>query len=370
MALDNKIAGAFANAITGGLIGGITSIFSRKPNFEEQRRKQEDLSNDAARINYVWGEKAAQSAFNRQLQMYERTMQDNSYEARREQLENAGLSVGLMYGQAGAQGGGAGSLGGGTQAQTGGARAGDAAAIAGLALQQKQLELQEIATTADANLKNAQAENLGAKTETENTTRATVMAGLRETARGQWIANNLEQFKQWVDNRIFEGHKTNAKWSDDILGEFEARSESLTTATVITPVIEQMVKTATAESQQSLMAAEEALTEAKTKWGAQQVLIDYMNTLIAKQNANTNEYNAATNRLEYSLRKLLSEYDIRMTNTQMSQIIQGMELNEKKVEFGTGGWAKAALIIHGLSSIGQFYVGGQMAKAALMKAAK
>lgn len=350
-------------------LGAVTSMLGKK-GFTTRRREQDLLNQDAARTNYYWGEKAAQNAFIRQLQMYERTMQDNSYEARRKQLEKAGLSVGLMYGQPGVQGGGAGSLGGGIQGSTGGARAGDAAAIAGLALQQKQIQLQEIATIADANLKNTQAKNLEAKTTTEDESRNAVITGLRETARGQWIANNLEQFNQWVDSRIFEGHKTKAKWSDDILGEFEARSESLTTTNAIIPVIEQMVKTTTAESQQSLMAAEEALTNAKTKWGAQQVLIDYMNTLIAKQNANTNEYNAATNRLEYSLKKLLSEYDIRMTNTQVSQIIQSMELNEKKVEFGTGGWAKAALIIHGLSSLGQFYIGGQMAKAAMIKATK
>lgn len=357
------------NIIT-GVLGAATTLLGKKPDFEEKRREQERLSSDAARINYEWGEKAARNAYNRQMEMYERTLKDNSFAARRKQMEDAGLSVGLLYGQAGAQGGGAGSLEGGTQGQTGGAKAGDAAAIAGLALQQKQLDLQEIATIADANLKNAQAENLGAKTTTENKTRDQVIAGLRESARGQWIANNLEQFNQWVDKTILNGHNTNAKWSDDVLGEFEARSESLTTAAQLTPIIGQMVKTATAEQQQALMAAEEALTQGKTKWGAQQVLIDYMNMLVAKQNANTNEYNAATNRLEYSLKKLLSEYDIKMTNTQISQIVQAMELNERQVEFGTGGWAKASTIIHGLSSVGQFYVGGQMAKAAMLKATR
>lgn len=62
-----------------------------------------------ARINYEYGEKAAQNAFKRQMQLYQISKQDNSPEARREQLEDAGMSVGLMYGGGGMSGGGAGS---------------------------------------------------------------------------------------------------------------------------------------------------------------------------------------------------------------------------------------------------------------------
>lgn len=168
--IGNIFKGA-GESLLGGLVsGGIgqitSSLFggnSQKP-FWQIREEQNALNADAAKINYEYGEKAAQNAYNRQMEAYRQSYQDQSYQAMRKQMEDAGLSVGLMYGN-GSSGGGAGQLGGGTQGNTGGAVAGNAAQAYGMALQSKQLELQERQVNADAALKQAQAQNIEKQTE-------------------------------------------------------------------------------------------------------------------------------------------------------------------------------------------------------------
>ena len=81
--------------LTSGLIGGITSLFGGD---KKQLEMQKELNEQAARLNYEYGEMAAENAYKRQLAMYERSYQDQSYSAMRKQMEDAGLSVGLMYG--------------------------------------------------------------------------------------------------------------------------------------------------------------------------------------------------------------------------------------------------------------------------------
>ena len=68
--------------------------------------------------DYQYGEKAAENAYNRQLAMYQRSYEDQSYKAMVEQMEDAGLSVGLMYGGSGS-GGGAGAMSGAPKGDTG-----------------------------------------------------------------------------------------------------------------------------------------------------------------------------------------------------------------------------------------------------------
>lgn len=374
--MSGLLTGLAAGVASGVVGNAFSTLLSRKKGFYQIFDEQQRLNEDAARINYKWGERAAENAFIRQMQMYEKTMQDNSFAARRKQMEDAGLSVGLMYGQAGQGGGGAGSLGGGTQGATGGAKAGDAATIYGMALQKEQLQLQRIATIADANLKNAQAENLGANTKTTEDSREAILAGLKETARGQWIANNLEQFGQWLNKENTLGNTPfKTTWTDKFLGTFEARAESLTTAKAVAPVVEAMTARATGQSQIELNAANQALTDRKTSREAQALMIDLMMLEVARQNAAANQTqaaaaikNAATNRLQYSLNEYLASYGVKLTNMQIEQLANSIYNQNRITDFNTGGWAKAAIGIGGLKTVGSFIVGGALAKAAGMNA--
>ena len=109
-----------------GLLGSIGQGRRQKKAIEAQKKAQMELNEQAAELNYQYGEKAAENAYNRQLAMYQRSYEDQSYKAMVGQMEDAGLSIGLMYGGNGS-GGGAGAMSGAPKGDTGGAIAGQAA---------------------------------------------------------------------------------------------------------------------------------------------------------------------------------------------------------------------------------------------------
>lgn len=129
-----------ASASSGGILG-LFGIGNKKRE-KRQLENQIKLNEAAAQTNYKYGQMAAQNAFNRQMYMYERSYNDQSYAAMRKQMEDAGLNVGLMYGDRGASGGGAGSMSGAPKGDTGGAQAGQAdSPAAQAAMRNEQLRL-------------------------------------------------------------------------------------------------------------------------------------------------------------------------------------------------------------------------------------
>lgn len=165
---------AIADGLTGGLtsgisgtIGGLFGGIGAKKRLKRQVEAQKQLNEQAAKLNYEYGEKAAENAYKRQMQMYERSYQDQSYSAMRQQMEDAGLSVGLMYGGSGS-GGAGGATTGAPQGETGGAEAGRAdspAAQQAAAIQQAQLGLGLVSMKKDLAMKDAQIEEINATAE-------------------------------------------------------------------------------------------------------------------------------------------------------------------------------------------------------------
>ena len=130
---DSLISG-LGSGIVGaglGLLGNIGAGSRQEKAIEAQKEAQMALNEQAAELNYEYGEKAAENAYKRQLAMYQKSYEDQSYKAMVGQMEDAGLSVGLMYGGNGS-GGGAGAMSGAPKADTGGAIAGQAANVAAL----------------------------------------------------------------------------------------------------------------------------------------------------------------------------------------------------------------------------------------------
>lgn len=156
----------FANPLS-GLIGeasGILNILGIGR--RRQIRQQKEMVENAAKINYKYGEMAAENAFERQQVLYNRTYQDQSYANQVAQMDAAGLSPGLMYGKGGAGGGGAGSTTGAPMGATGAAGAGSAAdpnmqlqALMSL----RQVRMSERKNEAEINLLNTQADALKAE---------------------------------------------------------------------------------------------------------------------------------------------------------------------------------------------------------------
>lgn len=179
-----------------GIIGDVSGILNTLGvGRRRQVRQQKEMAENAAKINYKYGEMAAENAFERQQVLYNRTYQDQSYANQVAQMDAAGLSPGLMYGKGGAGGGGAGSTTGAPMGATGATGAGSAAdpnmqlqALMSL----RQVRMSERKNEAEINLLNTQAKALEAE------------AGKNQEETQTIIEKRLWQVKQ----EMFEGWKS------------------------------------------------------------------------------------------------------------------------------------------------------------------
>lgn len=209
-----SVGNATADGLTGGLasgisgaIGGLFGGIGAKKRLKRQVDAQKQLNEQAAQLNYEYGEKAAKNAYKRQMEMYERSYQDQSYAAMRGQMEDAGLSIGLMYG-GGGNGGAGGATTGAPMGETGGAEAGRAdspAAQQAAAVQQAQLGLGLAMMKKDLAMKDAQIKEINATAEAKR-----AEAGLStekkvtEMKQREKFLKKLdeENLKTWLDNKI------------------------------------------------------------------------------------------------------------------------------------------------------------------------
>lgn len=150
-----------------GIVGSASGILNTLGiGRKKQIQQQKEMVENAAKINYKYGEMAAENAFERQQVLYNRTYQDQSYANQVAQMDAAGLSPGLMYGKGGAGGGGAGSTTGAPMGATGATGAGSAAdpnAQLQALMSLRQVRMSERKNEAEINLLNTQAEALKAE---------------------------------------------------------------------------------------------------------------------------------------------------------------------------------------------------------------
>ena len=176
-----------------GIIGKASGILNMLGlGRKKQMQQQKEMVENAAKINYKYGEMAAENAFERQQVLYNRTYQDQSYANQVAQMDAAGLSPGLMYGKGGAGGGGAGSTTGAPMGATGAAGAG-AAADPNMQLQAlmslRQVRMSERKNEAEINLLNTQAAALKA-----------------EAGKNQEETQSIVEKRLWeVKQEMFEG---------------------------------------------------------------------------------------------------------------------------------------------------------------------
>lgn len=178
-----------------GTIGSVSGILNMLGiGRRKQIRQQKEMAENAAKINYKYGEMAAENAFERQQVLYNRTYQDQSYANQVAQMDAAGLSPGLMYAKGGAGGGGAGSTTGAPMGATGAAGAGAAAdpnAQLQALMSLRQVRMNERKNEAEINLLNTQAKALEAE------------AGKNREETTSIIEKRIWQVKQ----EMFEGWK-------------------------------------------------------------------------------------------------------------------------------------------------------------------
>lgn len=178
-----------------GIIGSASGILNMLGiGRKRQIRQQREMVENAAKINYKYGEMAAENAFERQQVLYNRTYQDQSYANQVAQMDAAGLSPGLMYGKGGAGGGGAGSTTGAPMGVTGAVGAGAAAdpnAQLQALMSLRQARMNERKNEAEINLLNTQAEALE-----------------EEAAKNREETTSIIEKRIWqVKQEMFEGWK-------------------------------------------------------------------------------------------------------------------------------------------------------------------
>lgn len=316
-----KVAGnAAADGMTGGLASGLSGAISGLfggigygNKLKKQVEAQKQLNEQAAKLNYEYGEKAAENAYQRQMQMYERSYQDQSYSAMRQQMEDAGLSVGLMYG-GGGSGGAGGATTGAPQGETGGAEAGRAdspAAQQAVAVQQAQLglglvsmkkdlaikdaQIEEINATAEA--KRAEAANLTEKSITEMQQRDWIVRGAKEIAHAHYI-DRLR--KEYEDTQPVEGGK-DMEWNDVQFGAYKIVYEGMRNQETRVGVLEAISRTNKNDEERNAAKALARLNNAKAEgyWRELQIELIKGNAMAAM---------AAAQKLNAEMKKLDLEH--------------------------------------------------------------
>lgn len=310
-----------------GLLGSIGAENRREKAIEAQKEAQMALNEQAAKLNYLYGEKAAENAYKRQLAMYQRSYEDQSYKAMVGQMEDAGLSVGLMYGGNGS-GGGAGAMSGAPKGDTGGAIAGqaaNAAALMEMENQRRSLALQQASMAKDIQLKDAEIElkkteadksrkdalYTEALTETENILRSAKAHREFWEGRLSWIENLRKQFEDVTTPS--EDGEMNA--TEDMYGNYEIISKAIGTASKAADVLKVIAETGTEEQRKVCLAAEAALTNEKVKgyWKELEVAIKNANSQAIV--AAATKLNSETNRMDIE-----HKYGVKMTVKQWVEL--------------------------------------------------
>lgn len=177
MGLGANLAGIAAKRLVGTVFNGIFGNNNKLEDQEELMRKAWEYEKAGMGLQYNYGQQAADAEYRRNLQMWK----DTNFGAQRNEMEKAGLSVGLMYGNGG---GSAASTAGGTATQPSAPKTNPIE----VGLQQQALGLQ---------LKQIEAQNKLANAETAKT-----LAEANKIAGVDTEGKNLENKWQEIENRI------------------------------------------------------------------------------------------------------------------------------------------------------------------------
>lgn len=178
--LAGAVTGGIGSIVSGGL-GLLGGLFKRNNNgFKNQQKLMQqawEYEKEGMGLQYNYGQQAADAEYRRNLQMWK----DTNFGAQRAEMENAGLSVGLMYGNGG---GSAASTAGGTATQPNAPKTNPVE----VALQQEAMGLQLKQIEAQNRLANAEA--------TKTIAEANKIAGV--DTKGQDLENKWKE----IENRI------------------------------------------------------------------------------------------------------------------------------------------------------------------------
>lgn len=178
--LAGAVTGGIGSIVSGGL-GLLGGLFKKNNNGlkNQQKLMQQawEYEKEGMGLQYNYGQQAADAEYKRNLQIWKET----NFGAQRAEMEDAGLSVGLMYGNGGGQ---AASTAGGTATQPNAPKTNPVE----VALQQQSLGLQLKQIEAQNRLANAEA--------TKTIAEANKIAGV--DTKGKELENKWQE----IENRI------------------------------------------------------------------------------------------------------------------------------------------------------------------------
>lgn len=244
--------------------------------------------NIANKNNYKWSEKAAESSFKRQMEMYERQYKDKSPLNVVNQLEAAGLNKSLMF--SGGAGGVGGAASGATAPQT---QFSGQAPQKGLNLAVTMTQLEQMKAQTD--LIKAQKDKTEAETGGVNTNIAKMNSEI-ENIKAATTNTELRNQLQNIQNEIAEATKTASIWeATNRVAKLEAEISNIMQNTELT----EANKTTVNESRAYIITQMvQNIAESTSKIKLNNEQIDKIKNEIAvmQQQIDINEFNAETGR--------------------------------------------------------------------------
>lgn len=191
--------GTTVGGIIGGGLGLLGGLFGGGNSTKDQEKLMEkawEYEKEGMGMQYQYGQAAANAAQQRNMEMWNQT----NYGAQRQHMEDANLSVGLMYG-----GGGQGAVSQGGQATQ---PSGPTSNPVGMALQYKQIEQQNEAIKSQTILN--QAEAAKALAEAKKTSGVDTKKTEFEI-KWQEIENRIQESREQIASSNIEEAQANAK---------------------------------------------------------------------------------------------------------------------------------------------------------------
>lgn len=306
MGLGEDFGMSVAEAAVGTALSIGSNAAGAAMNYNYNRKSQEwqhEYNKENMYLNERWNRERAEIANNYARENWQMQNEYNTPEKQRQRLEDAGLSVGLMYGGAGSTGGT--QMGSPASSGTGGVP-GAAAPQSSLghgAQAVRLLETLAVQSEIDVNKSiaernRAEARNLGEGTQTIVETRPLIVAELKEKGKMQWIQNS---FDTYMHEREFENDKTKV-FVHNQYGSIQFKPDSVLTQAQVAALME-----ATARANNLEANAEYTRTRNSGYWAE---MANALTTAEAAwKNADANEKRLVIDGVLASARKMEAEYN-------------------------------------------------------------
>lgn len=249
MGFWSNLGGSLLSTLTGGLVSGgvgaglgaLGAAQSQKNSLaliKQQEESQRALNAENAQMNYEYGEQAADAAHQRGLNMYQIEKEDSSAASQVQDLKDAGLNVGLLYGGGGA-GGGA-SVGSGAQGDGAGNQKSQAAnylEVEAMKQQRKMADAELARTVNEGRLVEAEKRKLEAETE-EIKSNIWSTEDKHEIEKELLRQEGIEKFIENTRKRYAQGDNSYGSTAGHTLGEVRITEGSAFTKQVAAEVAE------------------------------------------------------------------------------------------------------------------------------------